>query len=492
MKAKRLHPTKLVLFLQKRLDKLGLRARITIAFALTGLLLATITTLTTLGLTRQSLLETRKSTTFAAFINNSRRVLNELTLETDDEGRRAIIERLGQTSGTFPLLLAGEDWTAADPLVFGSELVPPSLLDLANTGVPARIRTRIGSSTMIVSALPITRAGINAIYFEAARLNDIEDTLETLARILFGVAVISTLLSAFLGSWASQKVLKPLVQVRTAAEALSSGALDTRLNPPGDADLASLAASFNDMARSLEDRIAHEVRFTSAVSHELRSPLMTLTASMEVLTNSSGQLDRPGRVALGLLEDDMTRFSQLLEDLVEINRYDIGIADLQPEPIDIAEFVQKVIPQYNNVDLRFIIQPGIKAIIIRADKRRLQQVLVNLLNNAISYGNGKVTVGLDQQGDLLQLSVEDNGPGVPAEEYEKIFGRFTRGRAGSNRGNSSGTGLGLSLVAEHVSLHQGRVWVEDRPDDTPGARFVVELPITSENIETHNHNVNHH
>lgn len=477
----------LIPFLKQKIHNLGLRARITIAFALTGLFLSAISAMATLGLARQNLLETRETAAFTVFTNNARRVLNELTSETDDEGRRVIIERLGQASGTFPLLLVDDAWTAADPLVFGRNSVPASLQELANAGIPSQIRTYIAESTIestvVVSALPIPKTNVEAIYFEAALLTDVESTLETLAAILFAVATINTLLSAFLGSWASQRLLKPWVQVRTAAEALAGGALDTRLDPPGDADLASLTDSFNKMARSLEDRIEREARFTSAVSHELRSPLMTITASVEVLTNKAEQLDESGHIALELLADDIARFNQLLEDLLEINRHDIGVADLQTQPINITEFVQQVTSYYNNIDLNFRISHGTKETVIWADKRRLQQVVINLINNAINYGNADITVDVECKDHYLRLSVEDKGPGVIPEERQSIFERFTRGLAGSSRGKSSGTGLGLSLVAEHVSLHQGRVWVEDRLDGLPGARFVVELPIADDNNE---------
>ena len=461
----------------RRLGRLGLRARITFAFALTGLFLSSIISLATLALTRQSLLAERDSTSFSEFVNNGRRVRNELTSETDDEGRRAIVERLGQTSGTFPLLRVGEAWTAADPLVFGRESVPASLRRLADEGTPARMHTAIGDRTVIVSALPILGSGIEATYFEAAPLDGIRDTLDALAVIVFGVGAFTTLLAALLGWWAARRLLKPLVDVRTAAEALAAGALDTRLDPPGDADLASLAASFNEMARALEDRIARDTRFASAVSHELRSPLMTLTASMEVLSNSSDELAERGRIALALLDEDIARFRRLVEDLLEINRYDVGAADLQAEPLKVAEFVRQAISRLGSGDVGFTAEPGADTAVMWADKRRLAQVVSNLLDNAAKYGRGEIHVGIERRGGLLRLSVEDNGAGVAVEERQVIFDRFSRGRAGRRRGRGSGSGLGLALVAEHVALHHGRVWAEDRPDGRPGARFVVELPV---------------
>ena len=459
----------------------GLRRRITSAFAVGGLLLASTISFATLALTRQNLLEERDETAFSVFANNGRRVRNELTAETDDEGRRAIVERLRQTSGTFPLLRVGDEWTSADPLVFNREAVPASLLELVEAGVPARMRTTIGVSTAIVSGVPIPGTPTNAIYFEAAPLDDIEDTLDALAIILFGVAAVTTLFAAAFGWWAAGRLLNPLFKVRTAAEALAAGALDTRLTPPDDADLASLTASFNEMARALEERIARDARFASEVSHELRSPLMTLTASVEVLYNMVDELGERGRTALDLLSDDISRFRRLVEDLLEINRYDVGTADLEAEEVHIVEFVQHAIFQFgldSTAEVDFEAASGMEDTVLMADKRRLGRVVSNLVENASKYGDGEVIVSLERVDGLVQLGVEDNGPGVIPAERKLIFDRFHRGRAGGRRGRDSGSGLGLALVAEHVGLHGGRVWVEDRPDSTPGARFVVELPVS--------------
>ncbi len=122
--------------------------------------------------------------------------------------------------------------------------------------------------------------------------------------------------------------------------------------------------------------------------------------------------------------------------------------------------------------------PGQRAAgtIISADKRRLRQVIANLLDNAERYGQPPVTITIERYDDHVLLLVEDHGPGVPPEERLVIFDRFSRGRAGGQRTRATGSGLGLALVAEHVGLHGGQVRVEDRRDGEPGANFVVELP----------------
>src|SRR5690606_32723175 len=121
---------------------------------------------------------------------------------------------------------------------------------------------------------------------------------------------------------------------------------------------------------------------------------------------------------------------------------------------------------------------ALAGMVVRADKRRLVRILDNLLGNADAYGDGATRVSVEASGHSVLIAVEDGGPGVPVEDRGRIFDRFARGAgAGRRSASGEGVGLGLALVAEHARLHGGRVWVEDRPDGEPGARFVVQLPV---------------
>ena len=359
--------------------------------------------------------------------------------------------------------------------VFNAETVPRVLTTAVDEGNAARIRDRIDGSPAIINGVLLP--GRNAAYYEAVLIDDVEDTLEALTFIVFAVAAAATLLAAAFGSWASRRTLTPVAQVRAAAESLAAGELGTRLEPPADADLASLTASFNEMARSLENRIERDARFASEVSHELRSPLMTLNASLEVLNNDREQLSPRSQTALGLLTDDVARFTQLVEDLLEISRYDVGSAALQAEPILLVEFVRQAVEHSTRPDISVDARPDAEHTVIMGDKRRLAQVVANLIDNADRYGGGEVEISISRWNDTILIAVEDLGPGVPDGEREVIFDRFSRGSAGGRRGYDTGSGLGLSLVAEHVGLHGGHIWVEDRLDGQPGARFVVALPV---------------
>jgi signal transduction histidine kinase len=204
---------------------------------------------------------------------------------------------------------------------------------------------------------------------------------------------------------------------------------------------------------------------------------MTLSASLEVLQNSRQQLSERAQTALDLLESDIERFQQLVEDLLEISRFDAGAVQLDLQQTRLADLVQQAVTSIVGERVAAVVEPEAAKVEVNVDRRRIGQVLANLLDNAERYANGATAVVVSAAPGVARVAVEDEGPGVPVEERTVIFDRFSRGSAGGKRGDDLGTGLGLSLVAEHINLHGGRVWVEERLDGRPGARFVVELPV---------------
>jgi two-component system sensor histidine kinase MtrB len=459
--------------------RLGLRAQITITFALGGLLLSGLLAGATLYLTRQNLLDKRETEAIRILADNASQIDTQLAPNVSETVLRDILNDLDTSQGALPLIKVGEGgWVADSAGGFNQEDVPPSLSQLVLTNQPAQMRTSVRDAPMLVLGLPLS--DFDGQYYVAVPLKDIEDTLQSLSIILLGAAAVTTALSAMLGLWASRRMLRPLGEVSAAAEAIAGGNLDTRLVPPADRDLASLTASFNEMAGALQERIERDARFASEVSHELRSPLMTLTASVEVLETRREELSDRARTAVDLLASDLERFKQLVEDLLEISRFDVGTARLDLEEINVVEFVRQATARASETPIPIVYDPAMAHTYVHADKRRLARVMQNLIENAAKYGDGATRIEITDLGESMQIAVEDNGPGVPPHERIVIFDRFSRGGAGGRRGGDSGVGLGLSLVTEHVHLHGGRVWVEDRPDGEEGARFVVELPIDPE------------
>lgn len=452
--------------------RLGLRARITIAFAIGALLLSALLSATTWALTRENLLNQREDSAMVLAFQNAR--ILQSRVGSPDADQTALLSSLTTPRGARPILYDDGKYVALAP-GYGQDALPSALRDLVIGGQAARMRVVVSKEMSLVIGVPLPRVG--AAYFEIVSLDDVESTLEALGVSLVGASLLTTLAGAALGWWAARRALRPLTSVSSAALALAAGQLDTRLDPSEDRDLRPITASFNDMAQALQDRIEQDGRFASDVSHELRSPLMTLAASIEVMENQRDDLPERAQAALDLMVADIDRFQQLVEDLLEISRFDAGVARLELEEVHLAELVMQAVSHATPIDVPVELDAALAGIVVHADKRRIVRVIANLIDNARKYGGGATGVSLRRVEGGIQLGVEDRGAGVPEEDRDIIFGRFSRGASAGRRGTTDGVGLGLALVAEHVNLHGGKVWVEDRTDGEEGARFVVELPV---------------
>lgn len=375
-------------------------------------------------------------------------------------------------AGSTPLLRRGQTWFGSSVTV-GTEALPESLRDTIDSGTPARQRLLLGGVPQLVVGIPLP--GVDGAYYEVYPLIELDRTLRILRNSSIAAAVVTTLAGATIGRWASRRVLSPVAAVSAAAAAVASGRFDVRLEESGDPELSRMAASFNQMTDALLARIQRDARFASDVSHELRSPLTTLAAAIEVLNSRRDEMPERARTGLDLLAGEIGRFERLVENLLEMSRIDAGVEDLVVEDILLGQFVVEAARTRPGPAPSVDLEPGAGETVVRADKRRLERVLANLVENAQRHGGGVSRVVVEREGSWAGFAVEDAGPGIPPEERDKVFERFFRGRAAGMRGGEEGSGLGLSLVREHVGLHGGRVWVED--GNVGGTRVVVRLPV---------------
>ncbi|MEE1563783.1 MAG: HAMP domain-containing protein, partial [Acidimicrobiales bacterium] len=314
---------------------IGLRARISLAFAIGGLVLSVVLAGVTMVLSREQLISTREESAAAVAVNNAIRLNNQLTPDTAFEDLPSIVDSLTSLEGSQPLVRLGDEWLLAPEL--GRADLPGMLTARIQDGQPGQMRTYVAGQPQLVIGLPLP--SFNAAYYEVVNLDGVADTLGSIRFILLSAGAATTILGAIIGWWASRRTLLPLRRVRSAAEAIAGGRLDTRLERQADPDLDALADSFNGMAEALEARIRRDARFASEVSHELRSPLMTLTTTVGVLEARRDQFSERSRTALDLLSQDLSRFSRMVEDLLEISRFDAGAASLELTEINVANFV---------------------------------------------------------------------------------------------------------------------------------------------------------
>ncbi|HET9441696.1 MAG TPA: HAMP domain-containing sensor histidine kinase [Acidimicrobiales bacterium] len=448
---------------------LGLRARVTVAFALGALALSAALSGIAFGLVRSSLIEQREESAMARTFVNARVVRDGLRAPAADLGR--VVSSI-ESTGTAGAVLHVDNRWFANSLVIGRDALPPELRRSVAAGRPGRQRFVTAGQLWVAVGVPIPR--VEAEFFEAFPLGDVDRTLDALGLSLAGAALVTTMAGAAVGRWAAARLLRPLTEVSDAAAAIAGGSLHIRLQAPADRDLAPLADSFNSMVDALSERISRDARFASDVSHELRSPLTTLSTSLEVLVARRQELSPRAQAALDLLDADVRRFQRMVEDLLEISRVDAGVTELALDELDVRDLVRHSLERAGG-SVPLDLPEGDAGWTVMGDKRRLERVLANLLENAAAYGGGATRVAVERGAGGVRLVVEDEGPGVPVEERSHIFERFFRGSASGRRGTGGGTGLGLALVSEHVRHHGGRVWVEAGPHGR-GARFVVELP----------------
>jgi signal transduction histidine kinase len=458
-------------------SRLGLRARVTVTFGLGALALSATMAGLTYFTARQFILHERETAILRqAYVNAS---LARSSLRSPNANQEQLLENLDTLPGSLSVLEQRGQWYA-DSVTVGENAIPARLRSLVLSGVPATQHFILNGSPQLVVGLPVPSVG--AAYFEVFSLAELARTLRILALALAGAALVTTAAGAVIGRWASGRALRPLDEVSKVAETIAGGRLHVRLVAADDPDLSALAASFNRMADALLERIEREARFTSDVSHELRSPLTTLVTSLGVLESHREDLPSRSRRAVDLLTAELRRFHRMVDDLLEISRVDTGSAELSLDEVEVGELVREAAQAAGVGAAPVDIDPAVAGLRLWVDKRRIERVVANLVENAAQYAGGVTRLSVEPAPGGVRLAVIDHGPGVMATERERIFERFYRGQTSGRRGATEGTGLGLSLVAEHVRLHGGRVWVESGVDDEN--RFVVELP--AEDLDARN------
>jgi two-component system sensor histidine kinase MtrB len=297
------------------------------------------------------------------------------------------------------------------------------------------------------------------------------------------VAAIAGLLAISVGAGllAAKRVLQPVRTLAAAAERVAEGDLGVRLQPNGNDELAQLVTTFNGMtanlARTVEElrRLeAHSRRFAADVSHELRTPLAAMTAVTDVLSAETVGMSPDAARAARLVVAETEHLRLLVNELIEMSRFDAGTAVLDVDVVDLPTVVDACLALRGWTDsVQTEVPPGT---IAELDRRRFDIALANIVGNALRYGAPPVVVvaGMRPEGPRtwLDVTVTDSGPGLPADALPHVFERFYKADAARTR--SEGSGLGLAIARENVRLHGGTLQAANRPEG--GAVFTIRLP----------------
>jgi two-component system sensor histidine kinase MtrB len=337
---------------------------------------------------------------------------------------------------------------------------------------------------VVGSPLDIPLAGDHELYL-VFDLSSEQQTLSFVQQTLFigGLAIILIIggVAYLVTGW----IVRPVKVAAEVSEEIADGALDVRLLEKGEDVIAVLARSFNKMADSLEQKITKlatvskmQQRFVSDVSHELRTPLTTIKLAGDMIFEARDDLDPQLRRSAEIMQGQIERFEVLLQDLLEISKYDAGAVLPELEIHDLSQVVTSAVSSIEPLarkrgsEIKLELLEG--EVLAEFDSRRIDRLIGNLLANAIEHGEGKpITVAVGVTSDAVAVRVTDQGVGMSENELERVFDRFWRADPARKR-TSGGTGLGLAISLEDTLLHGGSLDVWARPNQ--GASFRLTLP----------------
>ncbi|MBE1582934.1 HAMP domain-containing sensor histidine kinase [Nonomuraea angiospora] len=469
----------------------GLRAQLVLVF----LLVSTVSALTAATITYRQGHTAIVERAQADVLQELRAHLTSRTPDLPAEPAEADLRKLARQ---LDLATGTRGWHTAlsysgGPLITAGKQAPPLPAQLRDRAASARTalaqRFHHARTPWLAVALPVTAAArphgppplvVYASLSLASQQQDV-DSLAAAARAGALPVALASIVPALL---AARRLLRPVRRLRTAAERMAGGCLDTRVSVTGDDELADLGRTFNTMAATLQADAAalrameaRARRFAADVSHELRTPLAAMSAVTEVLDAdaASGRLAPLTAEALQLVSDETRKLTRLVEDLIEVSRFDAGAAVLHLDEVDLGELIAKTLDLRHWHDrVRTDVPPGLRA---RLDPRRVDVILANLVGNALRHGGPAVSVLIQVRAgaDRIAVTVSDDGPGIPADLLPHVFDRFTKGDAARTR--TEGSGLGLAIAAENARLHGGDLTAANAPRG--GAVLTLTLPRTT-------------
>ncbi|WP_251019380.1 HAMP domain-containing sensor histidine kinase [Streptomyces sp. ISL-11] len=469
---------------------ISLRLRLMLVFALVALAAAVSASAIAYWLNRDAVLTRTQDAALDDFRKSLQDNTGSLPLNPTCQELQAAADRMAATSQKYEVLLMGTSGSGcaapSDRDLFTLRVVPASLraavererrIDDSNRYAYHLYWQRItfGGKPYLVGGAKVIGGGptgylLKSLENERADLNSLAWSLG----IATGLALIG---SALLAQAAASTVLRPVQRLGDAARRLGEGKLDTRLQVSGTDELADLSRTFNRTAESLEKRVeelsareASSRRFVADMSHELRTPLTAITAVTEVLEDEADNLDPMIAPAVQLVVSETRRLNDLVENLMEVTRFDAGTARLVLDDVDVADQVTACIDARAWLDA--VELDAERGNVVRLDPRRLDVILANLVGNALKHGGSPVRVSVRTVDDSLRIDVRDHGPGIPEDVLPHVFDRFYK--ASASRPRSEGSGLGLSIALENAHIHGGEITAANSPEG--GAVFTLTLP----------------
>jgi signal transduction histidine kinase len=314
----------------------------------------------------------------------------------------------------------------------------------------------------------IARRADGATVIVAGSLDDVAESTAALVGILaFGLPV-SAMALAVLVWWAVGRALRPVEDIRARVDRITAHRLDDEVpEPSGAEEVARLARTMNAMLARLRLSAEQQRRFVADAAHELRSPLARMRAELEVDAAHPASAD-PAVTASSVLAETVG-LQRLVDDLLLLARGDAGVTG-RSAPVDLDDVVARAVRSRH--DARVVVQ-DLAPVQVLGDGGQLDRLVGNLLDNAVRHARERIVVALAVGDDAAELTVTDDGPGIPAADADRVFERFTR-LDDARTGDDGGVGLGLAIARDIAERHGGTLAVDSGPGT--GARFVLRLP----------------
>ena len=458
--------------LRSRIRTWGVRARVTIAASSMLAVVVIVGGFALVGLVHQSLLSNldsaaaTRATDISSLISNGS-VPATLPAQADDssliqviDSSNSVVSASANVNGEPPIL-------PTPPRVRTVAILDLASLPVGNLTVPFRVTVQ-----------PVMLTNGAGWVYVATSLSQVEAATTSLAWLL--VAALPTLI-ALVGATvflSAGRSLKPIDNIRRQAESIGSDLSKRVPVPPSHDEVFRLAVTMNQMLDQLEASALKQKRFIGDASHELRSPLATLRAQVEISLVEHDTVD--ALETLARVELQALRMSDVIEDLLFLARVDEGGHRQSGENVDLDEIVLNEVRRLEGVASVAVHLVQLDGIRMTGSPRDLARMLRNIGDNAVRHARTSVWFTLTSDGDRAAITIANDGPPIPGEDQRRIFDRFTRlDDARSRRPGDGGSGLGLSIAQEIATAHGGRIVATSPSGPNDHTAFVITLPVTS-------------
>lgn len=340
-----------------------------------------------------------------------------------------------------------------------------------------------------IVGIPITHEGETlAVLFAATEATDFWFFIMDLVDIIVFCALIATVISSVTIYFVTNKMTRPLREMAAAAKSFSCGDFTVRVHAEGEDEIAQLAHSFNHMADSVADLESVRRSFIANVSHELKTPMMTIGGFIDGILDGTVPKEKQAQY-LQIVSDEVKRLSRMVKSMLSIARIEAGDMKLTPTDFDINELVCRTIFAFEQkIENRKLEIEGLESdeIFVNADSDLIHQVVYNLVDNAVKFANegGCISFSYEQKDKKVYISVKNTGDGIPQDELPRLFDRFYKTDK-SRSLDKSGVGLGLYIVQTIVNQHKGDLLVKSVEGEY--TEFTFSVPASNpKSLKEHN------